>query len=140
MAKRIGVLEVDEPLSAEPRIFVKKSVAQLMIRRLEARRLFDESGQLITQLIQMVKVKVREAIQEIRAYCNGPLGVGNAIPFSAPTDPQKHYHYEIPMAGDIGYWRHHRRRIWVSARTTSIQTALAYLRTTNNPRLASPSL
>jgi hypothetical protein len=48
---------------------------------------------------------------------DGPLGTGNAMPFSRRTDPGQHFHYDIPHAGDIGLWRHNRKRIRVSARS-----------------------
>ncbi|MBV9181380.1 MAG: hypothetical protein JO356_08705 [Acidobacteria bacterium] len=102
MAKRVGVLEADQPLTSVPRTFVKKSVARLLVRRLEARPI-------ASHLIQMLRIEARQAMREIRAWWDGILGTGNALPFSAPTDPSKHYHYEIPMAGDRGLWRHQRK-------------------------------
>jgi hypothetical protein len=56
---------------------------------------------------------------------DGPLGVGNAMPFSRRTDAGQHYHYEIPHAGDIGLWRHLRKRIRVSARSRHSQQSIA---------------
>jgi len=146
LAKKIGVLETDaNPSTDKPRIFVKKSVAALMIRRLEARRVYDASGNMVKHLIQMVKIKAAESIKTIRAWYSGPAGRGNILPFSRPTDPKYHYHYPIPMAGDVGLWRHFRKRpifcskiTPVSARTSSIQAALNYLRTTTNTRLSAP--
>jgi hypothetical protein len=49
---------------------------------------------------------------------DGPLGVGNLIPFVKPHTSGDKLHYETPMAGDRGIFaRHHRRLIRVSSRS-----------------------
>lgn len=55
---------------------------------------------------------------KITRLWDGPLGVGNALPFGRQTDGGL-LHYEMPHAGDIGLWRHFRKRIRVSARPQS---------------------
>lgn len=37
---------------------------------------------------------------------DGPLGTGMALPFSKPRSSGDRLHYEIPMAGDVGIYRH----------------------------------
>ncbi len=67
---------------------------------------------------------------------DGPLGVGNALPFSRQSDGSR-LHYEIPHAGDIGLWRHYKKFIRVSARPQS-HLAAQFIRRTqlNAPALA----
>jgi len=89
---------------------------------------------------------------------DGPLGIGNALPFSRRTDGSL-FHYEIPQAGDAGPLRRHglrrknlvaaghnsiliRRTIRVSARKIDF-TAAAYLtptRVLRNSTTSSSSL
>lgn len=47
-----------------------------------------------------------------RSSFEGPIGIGNLLPFSPPTDATKKHHYEIPLAGDRNLLRRHglRRR------------------------------
>jgi hypothetical protein len=99
MAKRIGVLEADAPLTAEPCDFVSKNVARYLVRHLLARRI----GPMV---IQMVKVAVAVAKQAISQFWDGPLGIGNLVPFAKPNNYGDKLHYEMPMANDIGLRRH----------------------------------
>lgn len=58
--------------------------------------------------------KVAERLKQI---WDGPLGVGNLLPFARPRSSGDKLHYEIPHAGDRSlYARHHRRLLSVSAR------------------------
>lgn len=73
------------------------------------------------------------------------IGRSNLIPFGRVynrlMDPPS-LHYEIPHAGDIGLWRHLRKRIKVSARKIDL-TAAAYLtptRTLSSPTGSASSL
>ena len=104
MARKIGVLEAHQSLTDQPVRKVKLSVANYLVRQLLARRISRS-------LIQMLKVRAQDAIREIRAWWDGVLGTGNALPFSRPTDPSHKHHYEIPRAGDIGLWRHERKKL-----------------------------
>lgn len=107
MAKRFGVLEADEPLNAEPRKHVAKNVALYLVRKLLA-------VQVSPRIIKMVTVSqsmtLSEAVKIIGFY-DGPMGTGNVLPFSRPTDSQHHSHYEIPMAGDRTCFARHRRKL-----------------------------
>lgn len=135
MAKRIGVLEASEPLDAEPRSHCSKNAAAYLIRKLLAVQV--PGRRVIKKLPQ-----IAEAVyQQVRAFWDGPLGVGNALPFSPRTDPTKHYHYEVPPAGCTGLWRHFRKRIQVSARPQS-HLAAQFLRRTqqNAPRRLADAL
>jgi hypothetical protein len=114
MAKRIGVLAADEPLTSDPATctnFVSKNVARYLVRKLLARKVGP-------RVIQMLEVAAAEIRQVIVGFWDGPLGIGNVLPFSRPTDPLHHSHYEIPMAGDrTCFARHRRKKIRVSARS-----------------------
>jgi hypothetical protein len=114
MAKGYGVLEADEPLSAEPRTFLSKNVARYLLRK----ALAIPVGY---KLIQRVKPRESQGfilICSSSRFWDGPMGIGNVLPFSRPTDPGHHSHYEIPMAGDRGpFARHRRKKIKVSARS-----------------------
>lgn len=137
--KRIGVLEANQRLDSRPQRFVKKTVAQYLLRKNLARRISAD-------LIQMLREKVGDAIDQLRqaiGFTDGPLGIGNALPFSRRTDPGHHFHYEVPPAGCIGLWRHYRKFIRVSARKIDV-TAVSFRQRYGAPlphRIApSPSL
>lgn len=113
MAKKIGLLQADEPLklaASDCTEFVSKSVARYLVRKLLARRVAP-------CVIQMVKITAVNIQETISAWFDGPLGVGNLLPFSKPQSTGDKLHYEIPMAGDRGTFAQHRRPfIRVSAR------------------------
>jgi hypothetical protein len=112
MAKRcIGVLGADESESATPHVYVSKNHANTLLRRLEA-------VPLRSKLIKLVKVVAQEAMRLARALWDGPLGIGNALPFSRQSDGSR-LHYEMPHAGDVGLWKFCRKKIQVSARPDS---------------------
>ena len=48
----------------------------------------------------------RARAKRVVAVFDGPLGVGNALPFAKPNNLGDRLHYEIPMAGDRGLRRH----------------------------------
>lgn len=51
-------------------------------------------------------------------FINGPLGVGNVLPFSKPHCYGDKLHYEMPMAGDRSIFaRHYRKLIYPSSRS-----------------------
>jgi hypothetical protein len=112
MAKVIGILEADQPLTAKPERHTTKVIAFYLVRKCLAVRIGK-------RLIQMVEVKAAQAIAFVtgRGWWDGPLGIGNVLPFSPPTDPGKHRHYKIPHAGDVGLRRHNRKLIRVSGRS-----------------------
>lgn len=61
---------------------------------------------------------------------DGPLGVGNLLPFAKAHNYGDKLHYEIPMAGDRGVFARHRRKlIRVSARSGMRTLAAAVLPT-----------
>lgn len=49
---------------------------------------------------------------KLARFWDGPLGVGNVLPFAKAHNYGDKLHYEIPMAGDVGLRRHnlYRRR------------------------------
>jgi hypothetical protein len=107
---------LERPAEVRPRAEVREFKAQKLGK-------FIENGKLFL-FFKRVRRKVKQ-------LWDGLLGTGNALPFSRAQNPMMapaKLHYEVPRAGDVGYWRHHRRRIFVSGRTTSIQAALAHLR------------
>ena len=109
MAKgRVGVLEVHEGLkNCEPKVRCGAAIAEIMVKQCEARRIGK-------RLIQMVRLNAREAIRQAKAardaalraaevkigFLDGPLGIGNLLPFAKPHCDGSKLHYEIPMAGD----------------------------------------
>lgn len=118
MAKRcVGVLGADEPENAVPHVYISKNHANTLLRRLEA-------VPIRTKLIKLVQVAAHKAMQLARALWDGPLGVGNALPFSRQSDGSR-LHYEMPHAGDIGLWKFYRKRISVSARSRFSHQSLA---------------
>jgi hypothetical protein len=122
MAKRYGVLEADEPLSAEPQKHVSKTVAKYLVRKMLAVPVGP-------RVIQMLKARAAEVGDTIRdvivGFWPGPLGVGNLIPFAKSSNGDK-LHYEVPHAGDRGIAARHRRKfIRVSGRLAPELRALA---------------
>lgn len=129
MAKRIAVLEADQRSDDTPSIFIKRSKAQAEVRRLES--YWIVKNVLIQRLPRRFSVP---AI--IVGFYDGPLGVGNALPFSRMQNrmmaPAK-LHYETPPAGAVGIRRHDlyrrgklllRSRIRVSSRKIAFQASL----------------
>jgi hypothetical protein len=134
MAKgRVGVLEAHEaPDSSAPQIHCGRAIAERLIASRRARRLGK-------RLIQMVRLKACEAIKEakaardaalaqiaaiertrdfVAALFEGPLGIGNLIPFARLHPHGDKLHYEVPMAGDRGCFARHRpRNLRVSSRS-----------------------
>ncbi|MCU1338822.1 MAG: hypothetical protein JWO19_4403 [Bryobacterales bacterium] len=122
MAKhKVGVLEAAvSPDSSAPQHYCGRAIAALLIEKQVARKLGK-------RLIQVLRGTAEAAIEWAKAEREAAikrwerlqlrLGVGNLVPFSRPTDPGQHFHYEIPHAGDAGPWRRHfRKKIRVSAR------------------------
>jgi len=141
MAKRIGVLEAAEPQTAEPRSHASKQVAKLLVTRRYALQLGPRVIQMLTRTYREAKALVLETLKprtpKIRIhnpYHDGPLGVGNAIPFASQSDGGR-LHYDMPHAGDIGLWRHYRKFIRVSARPQS-HLAAQFLQRTQPKALA----
>ena len=60
---------------------------------------FIESGKFFLFFARQVK-------EVIAKLWDGPLGVGNALPFAKPHNYGTPLHYEMPMAGDVGIRRH----------------------------------
>lgn len=114
MAKgRVGVLEAHEsPALAEPQTRCGRAIAEYLVETGEATRIGK-------RLIQMVKARARDAITQAKAardavqavidrimFWDGPLGVGNLLPFARLHNYGDKLHYEMPMAGDVGMRRH----------------------------------
>lgn len=97
MAFKVGVLEADQSASDSPVRKIKRAIADSLVEKSLARRISKF-------LIQMIKVKSYEVLETVRALWDGPLGVGNALPFSRQSDGGL-LHYEIPHAGDVGIRR-----------------------------------
>jgi hypothetical protein len=121
--RRVGVLEAHEgPESSTPQTFCGRGIAEYLLNQSYAQPIGK-------RLIRMVKLTAAQAIelakqareQAIKLWERAQLrlGVGNILPYSRPTDPGQHFHYEIPHAGDVGQRRHFRKRIQVSARPQS---------------------
>jgi hypothetical protein len=72
---------------------------------------FIENGKIFL-LAKSIVVAMQEKVWD------GPLGVGNLLPFSKPHCYGDKLHYETPMAGDRSIFaRHHRKLIHPSSRS-----------------------
>jgi len=116
MAKgRVGVLEAHEaPNSVAPQTFCGRAIAERLVAAGDARPIGK-------RLVQMVRAKARDAIQQAKAardamavmieqmrtfvYFDGPIGVGNLLPFARLKNLGEKLHYEMPRAGDRGMRR-----------------------------------
>lgn len=143
MAKhKVGVLEASaSPDSSAPEVHCGRAIAELLIEKQKARKLGKRLIQVLEGTAQAAvewAKKAREAAAKLWERQQLRLGVGNILPYSRPTEPGQHFHYEIPMAGDRGPWRrHHKKFIRVSARSRFSHQALAAAATTNQaPSLA----
>jgi hypothetical protein len=114
MAKhRVGVLEASaSPDSTAPAIFCGRTVADWLIEKQMARKLGKSLVQMLQgaalEAIELARAALERARQEAFKLWERQqlrLGVGNILPYSLPTDPGRHFHYEIPHAGDTGIRR-----------------------------------
>jgi len=122
------VLEAHEaPKTVAPQTCCGRAIAEYLIAEGQARRIGK-------RLIQMVRAKAREAIQQAKAardamagmveqlrtfsYFDGPIGVGNLLPFARLKNYGDKLHYELPPAG-YHYWhnRFDRKQTSVSSRS-----------------------
>lgn len=84
---------------------------------------FIESGKFFLFYARQIK-------EVIAQLFDGPIGVGNVLPFAKAHNYGDKLHYEIPHAGDRGcFARHRRRMIRVSARSGMRTLAAAVLPT-----------
>ncbi len=110
MAFKIGVLESDQRETDRPARKVTRTVAAYLVRKKLARRI----SKFLIQMVKQLAVRTHEIIS---CFIDGPLGVGNVLPFAKPQNYGDRLHYEIPMAGDRGAFARHRpRNIQVSSR------------------------
>jgi hypothetical protein len=103
MANKFDVLDANQAWSDTPSRRVKRSVAELLLRRLLAERDPDFPYR-IRMLIrgENAPMVVAEVIAEVSRFWDGPLGVGNLMPFARVQNPLMHparLHYPIPAAG-----------------------------------------
>jgi hypothetical protein len=91
---------------------VNRTVASYLVRKGFAYR--------ISKALIKMREQAEEATHALISYViDGPLGVGNLLPFSKPRCYGDKLHYETAMAGD-GNWIDGytpRRRIYVSSRS-----------------------
>ena len=115
MAKNCsGVLEPDQSLASRPRFYLDKPT----VKSLVAQNIAERVG---PRLIRMV----RTTIEQIRAWVDGPIGVGMLVPFVKPRSSGDKLHYEMPMAGHkTAYQRSLRRLIHVSHRNVFAHQAI----------------
>lgn len=68
-----------------------------------------------------------KALKEVmQNFFDGPMGIGNLLPFAKQNNYGDKLHYETPHAGDRGIFaRHHRKLIHVSGRIAPELRALA---------------
>jgi hypothetical protein len=106
--RRVAVLEAHEAPDAPAQIHCGTGIAEYLVNESYAEKIGK-------RLIRMVKLTAAQAItlakaareQAIKMWERAQLrlGVGNVVPFSRPTDPGHHFHYEIPHANDKGIRR-----------------------------------
>ena len=145
MAKhKVGVLEASvSPDSSLPQTFCGRAIAEYLVNEHHAlkigKRLIHMVKLSAAKAIELAKA-AREAAQKLWERQQLRLGIGNILPYSRPTDPGQHFHYEIPRANDKGIRRWgflssaskkgeklRTRTIPVSARSRWSQPALAPL-------------
>jgi hypothetical protein len=143
--RRVGVLEASaSPDSSAPQTFCGRAIAELLIEKQKARKIGKRLIQALEgtaeAVIEWAKAERERAIK-LWERQQQRLGIGNILPFSRPTDPKHHFSYEIPHSGDVGIWRHFKKKIQVSARSRFSHQALATAATTTlAPSLADVSL
>lgn len=76
------------------------------VRRYKALKLgkFVSSGKVFLFFAHVAGVAFR--IAEKISFWDGPVGVGNILPFAKPHNYGDKLHYDMPMAGDKGMRRH----------------------------------
>lgn len=78
------------------------------IKKLKLGR-FDQNGKIF--------LFFKAIVNAAKKVCDGPLGIGNVLPFAKAHNYGDKLHYEMPMAGDRSpFARHRRTRIEVSSR------------------------
>lgn len=123
------MLEAHEsPALAEPATRCGRAIAEYLVDTGEATRIGK-------RLIQMVRARARDAITQAKAardsiqakleiimYWDGPLGVGNLLPFARLKNYGDKLHYEMPHANDVGMRRHglYRREDEIRSHTISV--------------------
>jgi hypothetical protein len=106
--KKIGVLKPEQGCSDSPSFYEKKSVVHRWIKRAEAVWIIPGC---VVQLIEAIAKTIEEVRRETTGFFDGPIGVGNLIPFVKPHSSGDRLHYEIPHAGDRSIFARHRRRL-----------------------------
>jgi hypothetical protein len=137
MAKgRVAVLEAHAPQKiSAAKAFCGTGIAEIMVKQCEARRIGK-------RLIQMVRGEAKAAIKQAKAVrdsalrevektkhilFDGPMGVGNLLPFAKPRCDGSKLHYELPPAGDrTPYQRSRRKFIKVSSRSIFSQPGVQW--------------
>jgi hypothetical protein len=80
---------------------------------------FDQNGRIF-----IFFQKIAEWAEQ---WWDGPIGVGNVLPFSKAHNYGDKLHYEMPMAGDrTAYARHRRKEIHVSSRVLFSQPGIQW--------------
>jgi hypothetical protein len=110
MAKhKVGVLEASaSPESTAPETFCGRAIAEYLVNEHFARKI----GKRLIHMVKLTAVeaielakRAREAAAKLWERHSLRLGIGNILPFSRRTDPNHHFHYEIPHANDRGIRR-----------------------------------
>ena len=89
-----------------------KILPRAKVRELKTFKLgkFIESGKIFLFAQRLTR-------EESIGFWDGPLGVGNLLPFARLHNYGEKLHYEVPRAGDRScFARHHRRPIHASSR------------------------
>jgi hypothetical protein len=141
--KCIGVIPAGKPAFSARMKHITRSGAQSLLQRFEAEAVeFDDRGRvcairLVEELSQSSAAEIGLQQRSVSTYHDGPIGVGNLLPFARTNNNGDKLHYEIPMAGDrTVYRRHSRRRISVSHRIPD-EVFLAQVVAAYNARLRS---
>lgn len=113
---QIGILEAEQPVTSRPRFYLDKPTVKSLIEQ----KKLKPCGPRLARLI-------KETIAEIRAWIDGPLGIGNLLPFAKRRSDGSKLHYWIGPQGlpfhglyqrrdDDGIMQVRRRELAVSRR------------------------
>jgi hypothetical protein len=81
---------------------------------------FDQNGKIFLYFKAIVNAAKR--------VWDGPLGIGNVLPFAKAHNYGDKLHYEMPMAGDkTAFARSRRREISVSSRSAFSQPGIQWM-------------
>jgi hypothetical protein len=101
MANKFGILDADQAWSDTPSRHVKRSVAELLVRRLLAEKDPDFPWRIRMLIVEEASALIAECAEWERVV-GYSIGRSNLIPFAKVQNPMmfpERLHYPIPAAG-----------------------------------------